>query len=283
MKRIASVLMTLVCFLALTSCHGLPPTVAVLQKQDDDAAESILQVYRQPFIDKVNKVYGDSASLTDIECVRVYPDYYDPGYSSYHEELKATLTINGTDYEALFNCKKATLRDSVHTDAICSELTDALPLDKSKIIEVVIPKESSSWNYGEQWKFPCEVKNLDDAVTWNKRGDASIFIWIYTSEDVSGFTEEDISSIPEINKLKDSTSFDMITIISLTDESALADLKEYMDKNSGLSMLGYPSTTEETIAEFSSKYHMTNVLIVKNDFDIFDESNHCLVINKIID
>ena len=81
--------MTVVCFLTLFSCHGLPPTTDHLKRKDDKAAESILQEYRQPFIDKVNEAYGGSASLTDIECVRVYPEQYDPGYASYSEELNS--------------------------------------------------------------------------------------------------------------------------------------------------------------------------------------------------
>lgn len=122
--------MAAVCLLSLSSCHGLPPTIAEVQRRDDEAAESILQEYRQPFIDKVNESYGDSASLSDIECVRIRPEAYDPGYASYHEDLKATLTIDGKNYTALYNCKTGTLRDSVHTDAICSELTDVFRLIK---------------------------------------------------------------------------------------------------------------------------------------------------------
>ncbi len=33
------------------------PTIAEVQRRDDEAAESILQEYRQPFIDKVNESY----------------------------------------------------------------------------------------------------------------------------------------------------------------------------------------------------------------------------------
>ena len=95
-----------------------------------------MQENRQAFIDKVNEAYGDSASLSDIECVRIRPEAYDPGYASYHEDLKATLTIDGKSYEALYYCQTGTLNDSVHTEAICSELTDSLPLDQSKIIEI---------------------------------------------------------------------------------------------------------------------------------------------------
>ena len=278
MKKIFTLLMTAVCFLLLSSCHSLPPTISEVQRRDDEAAESILQENRQPFIDKVNEVYGDSASLYDIECVRIRPEDYDPGYASYYEELKATLTIDGTNYVALYGCKNGTLRDSVHTDAICSELTNALPLDHSKIVDIIIPRDSSDWDYGEQRTFPWEVKNLDDALTFNDSGYAPIDIWIYTSEDVSGFTEADFSSIPEINRIKDSTSLDKITIISLTDNSALAKLKEKMTRDMlCIDHLGDPSFTEE----FFNEHHIKNAVIVKNDFDIFDERPHCLVVRKI--
>ena len=254
------------------------PTVAEVQRRDDAAAESILQENRQPFIDKVNEAYGDSASLSDIECVRIRPEAYDPGYASYHEDLKATLTIDGKNYVALYNCKTGTLRDSVHTDAICSELTDALPLDQSKIIDIVIPRDSSDWDYGEQRTFPYEIKNLDDALPSDNRASATIYIWIYTSEDVSGFTEADFSSIPEINRIKDSTSLDEITIISLTDSDALAELKEKMTRDMlCIAHLGDSSYTEE----FFSEYHMKNALIVKNDYNVFDEKPHRLVVRKI--
>ena len=278
MKRVLSIIMAAVCFLTLVSCHGLPPTTEYLKNKDDKAAESILQEYQQPFIDKVNEAYRGSASLTDIECVRVYPEHYDPGYASYSEELKGKLTIGGSHYEALYYCKKGTLRDSVHTNAICSELTNAFPLDKSKIIDIVIPRESSTWDYGEQWKFPYEIKNLDDAITWTDRGDATLYIWIYTLEDVSSFTEEDFSSIPEINKLKDSTSLDKITIISLTDNGALDELKEKMTRDTFcIDHLRDPSDTEK----FFDKYHITNSIIVQNDFNIFDEKPHRLKVIKI--
>ena len=95
MKKIFTLLMTAVCLLLLSSCHSLPPTISEVQRRDDEAAESILQENRQPFIDKVNEVYGDSASLTDIECVRVYPDYYDPGYNVY---FKTPYTFPGRSW-----------------------------------------------------------------------------------------------------------------------------------------------------------------------------------------
>lgn len=278
MKKIFTLLMTAVCLLLLSSCHSLPPTISEVQRRDDEAAESILQENRQPFIDKVNEVYGDSASLYDIECVRIRPEDYDPGYASYYEELKATLTIDGTNYVALYNCKTGTLRDTVHTEAICSELTDSFPLDQSKIIDIVIPRDSTFWDHGEQLTFPYEVKNLEDALTYDETSCAPIHIWIYTAEDMSSFTEENFSSIPEINRLKDSTSLDKITIISLTDNSALTKLKEKMAKDMlCIDHLGDPSFTEE----FFSEYHITNAVIVKNDFDTFDEKPHCLVVRKI--
>ncbi len=97
--------------------------------------------------------------------MRIRPEDYDPGYASYYEKLKATLTLDGKNYEALYDCYNGMLSDSVHTDEICSELTDALPLDRSKIIEIVIPRNSGSDDSGEQRKFPYEIKNLDDALT----------------------------------------------------------------------------------------------------------------------
>ncbi len=270
--------MAAACLLSLSSCHGLPPTIAEFQRRDDEAAESILQENRQPFIDKVNKAYGDSASLRDIECVRIRPEDYDPGYASYCEELKATLTIDGKNYVALYQCKTGTLRDTVHTEAICSELTDALPLDQSKIIDIVIPRDSTDWDHGEQLTFPYEVTNLEDALTYDRTSYAPIFIWIYTSEDMSSFTEEDFSSIPEINRLKDSTSYVYINIISLTDNGALAELKEEMTRH--LYCFDYLKEASK-IEEFFGEYHITNAVVVKKDCDPSDESKSCLTVRKI--
>lgn len=278
MKRIFILLMTAVCLLLLSSCRGLPPTIAEYQRRDDEAAAKVLQENRQSFIHKVSETYGSGASLRDIECVRIRPEKFTPGYASYYEELKATLTIDGTNYTALYGCKTGTLRDSIHTDAICSELTNALPLDHGKIVDITIPRDSGFGDYGEQRTFPCEVKDLDDALTFDDRGYAPIDIWIYTSEDVSGFTEADFSLIPEINRIKDSTSLDKITIISLTDNDALAELKEEMTRD--ILCIDHLKDTSQ-IEEFFGEYHMTNAMIVKNDFDIFDERPHCLTVRKI--
>ncbi len=95
---------------------------------------------------------------------------------------------------------------------------------------------------------------------------------------MSSFTEADFSSIPEINRIKDSTSFDQITIISLTDNDALAELKEKMINDVlCINHLKEPSSTEA----FFSKYHITNAMIVSNDYDLFDEKPHSLIVNKI--
>ena len=95
---------------------------------------------------------------------------------------------------------------------------------------------------------------------------------------MSSFTEADFSSIPEINRIKDSTSLDEITIISLTDSDALAELKEKMTRDMlCIAHLGDTSYTED----FFSEYHMKNALIVKNDYNVFDKKPHRLVVRKI--
>ncbi len=280
MKRLASILIAAsVCLsgMTFTSCHGLPPTVAQLQKEDDEEAEALLLENQKPFIDKVVETYGERVSLTGIECVRIYPNKYDPGYTSYIEELKGTITLDGKRYEALYDCKNGTLRDSVHTDAVCSELADALPLDKSRIVETVYPELDATWQRGDSLKFPCEIKNFDDAVSWEKRAGAGIFIRIYTLEDVSGYTEADFDSIPTLQKLIDSTSYDVITVMSLSDTSALDDLKEQMKNNPwGVERLFYTNTTEETIAEFCGKYHLSNAKIVENKYSDYEDDSRGL-------
>ena len=136
-KKIASIFLTAavgVSCLSLTACHGWPKPVSYYKNRDNEEAESLVQEKRQAFIDKVAEAYGDSATLTDIECVRIFPEKYDPGYKSYQKALKGMLTIDGKSYEALYYCETGTMKDSVHTDAICSELIDSLPLDQSKIL-----------------------------------------------------------------------------------------------------------------------------------------------------
>ena len=282
-KKIASIFLTAavgVSCLSLTACHGLPKPVSYYKNRDNEEAESLVQEKRQAFIDKVAEAYGDSATLTDIECVRTFPEKYDPGYKSYQKVLKGTLTINGTHYEALYDCDKGKLKDSVHTDAICSELIDSLPLDQSKILEIYYPESNGDWDYGEQWKFPYQIKTFDEAVTWEVRSDAPIFIWIYTLEDVSDLTEADFAQIPQMQKVIDSTSNCKITILSLADTDAFEKLKGSIKKNSdNFDRLLYTDTTEELSSGFN-EYHLTNILRVGNNFVYFNDSPPALVFHK---
>lgn len=284
-KKITSFLFTVaVCmsYLTLTSCHGLPKPVSYYQNQDKEEAESLVQENRQAFIDKIAEAYGDSAALTDIECVRVFPEKYDAGYKSYTKMLKGTLTIDGKSYEALYNCWNGEVRDSVHTEAIMSELTDSLPLDQSKIVEIVYPESTGDWDYGEQWKFPCGVKTLDDAVSWQVSSDATIYIWIYTLEDVCHFTEADFSSIPEIQKLLKSKSLCTITIMSLNDADAIDKLKEQMMKRiDPVKQLFYSTTTDELIAKIFSEYQLTNAIKIGNTNSTADDKPTELEIVKV--
>ena len=182
----------------------------------------------------------------------------------------------------MYHCETGELKDSVHTDAICSELIDSLPLDQSKILEIYYPESTGMWDYGEQWKFPYQIKTFDEAVTWEKRADATMYIWIYTLEDVSDLTEADFTQIPQMQKVIDSTSNCKITIMSLADADAFDVLKEKMKQNSSnFERLFYSSTTDEQIANVFNEYHMTNILKVGNDFDYFDERPHSLVFTKV--
>lgn len=161
--------------------------------------------------------------------------------------------------------KRGSLMDSVHTDAICSKLAEALPLNKSQIIETVYPDTDHSWDYGERLKFPYEIKTFDEAITWKNRVEAPIIIWIYTLEDVSGLSEASFNAIPEIQKLTASTANCKITIMSLADTSALDSLKGQLEKNpNNITMLGYESTTDKIIADFFSEYHMKSAMIAEN-------------------
>lgn len=268
--------------LSLTGCHGFPKPISYYQNQDNKEAEELVQEYQQAFIDNVAEVYGDRATLTDIACVRTFPEKYDPGYKSYQKILKGTLTIDGINYEALYDCYNGKLKDSVHTEAICSELIESLPLDQSKILEIYYPESTGDWDYGEQWKFPSRITNFDEAVTWEDRSNAAIFIWIYTLEDVSGLTEADFTQIPQMQKVIDSTSNCKITIMSLADTDAFENMKEAMKKNHhNIDRVLYPTATEEDIEKVFSEYHITNMMEVGNDYDYFDESSHDLLFNKI--
>lgn len=267
-KKHTSVIFTAaICLLCctLTGCSDLPRPASYYQNQDDSEAESLVQENRQAFIDKVAEAYGDSAVLSDIECVRVFPGKYNPGYKSYTKTLKGTLTVNGKRYEALYDCYKGSVRDSVHTDAICSELTGSLPLDQSKILDVFYPESTGDWDYGVQWKFPSQVTTFDEAVTWETGSEAPITIWICTAEDVSDLTEADFTPIPQMQKVIDSAAVCKITIISLADKAALDVLKEDLRQNpNNFERLLYPSAAEKDIADTFSKYHMTNILKVGN-------------------
>ncbi|MCR4643810.1 MAG: hypothetical protein K5695_00170 [Oscillospiraceae bacterium] len=280
-KKITALLLTAAVCLPLSACHGLPKPISYYQDLDDQEAEELVQENRQTFIDQIADVYGDSAKLSNIECVRVFPDKYDPGYKSYTHMLKGTLTIDGTDYEALYSCYDGQVRDSVHTDAICSELTDALPLDKSKILEIYYPESTGDWDYGKQWKFPSRVTTLDEALTWENRSDATIQIWIYTTEDLRDMTENDFAPIPQMQKVADATSNCQILILSLANKDTFGELREQMLKDhSYIDRALYPTYTDEEAVEILSEHHLTCMLRVGNDFDLSDEKPHRLLFKK---
>lgn len=241
------------------------------QKKEKEAMASLVEQYSPEFKAKAAEIYGSNAALTDIRCVENYPEHKNDGYADYAEVLIGTLTVDGKQYEALYYCyegmKTERFRDTVHTDDICSEPLDALPLDKSKIVEVVYPMTDSFDDYGEKRKFDWRIKTFDEWVTFEDVAGNPMDIYIFTTQDVSELSESAIRSAPAMQKLTKATSFAEITIMTLKDAEKLAELKDRMRINTfAVSHLESPVAEHEGSTKFCDEFHMTGAMIIRNSF-----------------
>lgn len=289
MKRIAAGLLAAVVCLSFTSCldtlHGAYEIgkgvveeserhAGYMESQKEEMA-ALVENYSPVFKEKAAEIYGSDAALTDIRCVENYPEHKNDGAADYAEALLGTLTVDGKQYEALYYChegiKTERFRDTVHTDDICSEPLNALPLDKSLIVEAVYPMTDSFDDYGKMLKFDWHIKNFDEWVSFDESSFNPMKIYIFTTQDVSTIPESEIRSAPAMRKLAKATSFAQITIMSLKDTEKLAELKERLRINTfAVSHLETPVAEYEASAKFCDEFHMTGAMVIENSFSDFE-------------
>ena len=267
MKRIMVILMTAVTCLSFSSCWVIDQ--AREQKAEDNAAEELVDKYEQVFADKVRAAHGETASLTDVKCVMHESGRMYYGLWEARNDLLGTIELNGNSYEAVYYCETGKLRDSVHTEDICSEITNALPLDKSQIYEVVYPGYDyyDKNEYGKILKFDSSLNTLDDVIANGEVGKEDVKVFIFTYEDVSSLTEAEIMSLPIIAKFDRLRNYGNISILSLKDTGALDDLKDKLNRNRDLiTQYKRDDITDEKRQEFLDNFHLNCAIAVKNDF-----------------
>ncbi len=267
MKKAVALILSLVAF-AATGCTLIGRSDE--QKACDSEAEQLLADYSQPFIDKAKSIYGNDAEVTDIACMKfLATGLLDSVYMA-DESLSGTLTHNGEQYEAEYNTRTGDLRDAVHTEEICSELIDALPIDQSKIIErhYVDVGKYEKFSKEIMLKFSPDIKTLDDV----KKNDgvlhtSPIFIHLYTTEQLSEITEAELKAQPAFAGMESCTQWIQISVVSLKDQSAFSDLKTMMLRNSSLlKQYGRSDVSEESLNTFKDKYHIHNFAVIENSW-----------------
>lgn len=289
-KRTAVILAAAAVCLSFTSCfelayglYDLGKDIAeegerhteFLEKQKEER-EALVENYSPAFRDKAAEIYGSGAALTDIRVVTNPPDRMDDGYVNYDEVLIATLTVDGKQYEATYDCYEGDLkgrfRDSVHINDICSPVIDALPLDKSRIVETVYPMNCSSYrDYGDELKIDYRIKTFDEWVTFGDIANNPMYLYVFTTEDISGISEDEICSAPGMKKLTEATSYANITVVSLRDTEALDALKAQMRKNSSsISQLSSSVSSDEATKRFVDEYHITSAMVIRNSFTMLE-------------
>ena len=276
MKKGIALILSLVAFTA-TGCSLIGRSDE--QKACDSEAEQLLADYSQPFIDKAKSIYGNDAEVTDITCMKfLATGLFDSVYMA-DERISGTLTLNGKQYEAEYNTRTDTLRDDVHTEEICSELLDALPIDQSKIIEKHYVDCGAYERFSKEikLKFAPDIKTLDD-VKKNKGEDhtSPVFIHVYTTEDLGQITESQLKAQSAFQGMDDCTQWILISIVSLKDQSVFSDLKTLMLRNSNLlKQYRRPDVKEESLIEFKNKFHIRNAAVIENDLFRKDDDTLC--------
>ncbi len=211
MKKFTTILFIFF-LISLVSC-GAPPDV----KQE---AQDRLKQYKPLFEQKVEEVYGSDARLKKVKCdVTTYVGSPVPSVSySADNYLTGTISISGRNYDAIYLTYENRMIDNVHTEDICSSVTDALPLDHDKFILV---KYISS--VGFEPMFESEVDSLEKAAE-SDEGNIITFV-IITSEDLSVFKEDDFTDIPELQTITNSKNLSgNIKIVSVKDKSMASSL-----------------------------------------------------------
>ncbi len=210
MKKFTTII--LLCLISLASC-GAPSDV----KQE---ARDRLKEYKPLFEQKVEDVYGSDARLKKVKCdVTTYVGSPVPSVSySANTYLSGTISLSGGNYDAIYLTYENRMIDTVHTEDICSSVTDALPLDPDKFIQV---KYISS--VGFEPMFESEVDSLEKAAE-SDEGNIITFV-IITSEDLSAYKEDDFADIPELQMITNSKSLSgNIKIVSIKDKSMASSL-----------------------------------------------------------
>ena len=188
-------------------------------------ASQKLETYKPVFERKIKEAYGDKAGLTNVECptlMSVGSPVPDVTYKA-SEKLTANLQLDGKSYVAEYYPEYDIVTDTVHTENICKEITDSLPIDRAKILD--IKYTDASFLYP---KFPSEADTLEKAFSYFKEGTPAIgggiVVNIITSEDLSKYSEDDFTSSKACQTIKNGSLYCNIKIVSLKDEEKLSTL-----------------------------------------------------------
>ena len=212
MKKFSTIILLSVCLISLVSC-GAPSEV----KQE---ARERLEKYKPVFEQKVKDVYGSDAALKKVKCavnMTVGSPVPSVSYSA-NDYLTGTISFGGGNYDAIYLTSEKRMIDTVHTEAICSSVIDALPLDSGKffLVKYISP-------VGYEPMFDSEIDSLEKAAE-SDEGSIITFV-VITSEDLSTYREDDFADIPELQTIKNSKGLSgNIKIISVKDKNKASSL-----------------------------------------------------------
>lgn len=197
--------------LLLTGCN-VPDEV----KQE---AEGRLSAYEQPFSDTVKDIYGSDAKLVSAECpvlMNIGSPVPEVTYRA-SQKLTGKIVIDRKSYEAEYDPASGKIMDTVHTEQICQELTDALPIDAEQICMTKITDNSFL-----DPKFPAGADSLAKVMTPDNT--VCLLVNVVTTEDLSRYKDTDFNSIPELALLYQNSKFCYVRIISVKDKDRLSSL-----------------------------------------------------------
>lgn len=182
-------------------------------------AENRLEQYQPAFESGVKDAYGDKAGLKKVACpvlMSVGSPVPEVSYRA-SKDLTATLVVDGQSYDATYKTESGEITDTVHTGQIGREITDALPIDQSKVLKTKITDNAFS-----EPQFRAGADSLAKVMTPDN--EVCLLVNVITSEDLSGYRTTDFNSIPALATLSGGSKYCRVTIVSLEDTAALSEL-----------------------------------------------------------
>ncbi|MBP0973381.1 MAG: hypothetical protein J5851_05675 [Oscillospiraceae bacterium] len=201
-------------------CAGLLLTGCSAPDEVKQEASNRLAAYEKSFTDGVTAAYGDSAKLKSVECpveMNVGSPVPEVSYKA-AQDLTGKIVLNGKTYDATYLTASGTVTDTVHTEQICKELTDALPIDQTKVLATVVTD-----NAFEEPQFKAGAETLDQVMTPDNT--VCLIVSVITSEDLTSYQTADLNSIPALRSLYSNSKFCKVSIVSLKDTDRLSELK----------------------------------------------------------